>query len=130
MFNGNTLVLKGGKKGDTTYTYNDRDYDVLLDLYFKQKNIMYSHLLNSYDKFLDDEVTDLLKGDNNTFFEKATRDKIYRYKFVYDDISVKPPIVENDNKIMFPSEARTRSLTYSVKLVATITQVQETNWKT
>ena len=26
----------------------------LIDLYFKQKNIMYTHLYNSFDKFIDD----------------------------------------------------------------------------
>lgn len=124
MFNGNTLVLKGGKKKE--FTYDEREYDVLMDLYFKQKNIMYSHLLNSYDKFLDDEVTDLLSGgNNNIFFEKVTKDKIYRYKFMYEDIAIKPPTIDNDNELMYPSDARTRSLTYSVKLVATITQIQE-----
>ena len=42
----------------------------LLDLYFKQKNIMYSHLHNSFDKFLDDDVHNLLSKNQNIFFEK------------------------------------------------------------
>ena len=97
----------------------------LIDLYFKQKNIMYSHLHNSFDKLLDDDIRSLLKNGNNVFFEKITKDKMYRYKFVYDDLAIKPPTIENEDELMFPSHARTRNLTYSSKIVATITQVQE-----
>lgn len=96
----------------------------LLDLYFKQKNIMYSHLHNSFDKFLDEDVKSLLKNTKNVFFEKITKDKVYKYMFEFDNISIKPP-TDNDDEIMFPNDARTRNMTYASKLVATITQVQE-----
>jgi DNA-directed RNA polymerase II subunit RPB2 len=97
----------------------------LIDLYFKQKNIMYSHLYNSFDKFIDDDVRTLLEKGNNVFYEHVTNEKVYRYKFEYADISLKPPIIENDDDIMYPEKARERNLTYAAKLVATITQIQE-----
>lgn len=97
----------------------------LADLYFKQKNIMYTHLYSSFDKFLDEDIPNLLKGNNNVFFEKTTADKIYRYKFVFTNISIKPPFLENEEELMFPSDARTKNMTYAVKLVANIRQVQE-----
>lgn len=97
----------------------------LIDLYFRQKNIMYSHLHNSFDKFIDEDVRSLLENGNNTFFEKITKDKVYRYMFKYDDIAIKPPILDTKDEMMYPSQARTRTLTYSSKLVATITQIQE-----
>ena len=96
----------------------------LIDLYFKQKNIMYSHLHNSFDKFLDEDVKSLLKNNKNVFFEKITKDKVYRYLFEYENISIKPP-TDNEDEIMFPSTARTRNMTYEASLVATITQIQE-----
>jgi len=96
----------------------------LIDLYFKQKNIMYSHLHNSFDKFLDEDVKSLLKNNKNVFFEKITKDKVYRYIFEYENISIKPP-TDNEDEIMFPSTARTRNMTYEASLVATITQIQE-----
>lgn len=98
----------------------------LIDLYFKQKNIMYTHLYNSFDKYLDEDIQTILKNGSNIFFEKITRDKIYRYKFVYNDVAIKPPLLDTEDDIMFPSQSRTRNLTYSAKLVATITQVQDT----
>lgn len=97
-----------------------------IDLFFKQKNVMFTHLYNSYDKLLDEDIPNFLKSTNNIFFEKVTRDKVYRYKFVYDDIAVKPPFIDMDDEIMFPQHARLRNMTYASKLVATITQVQET----
>jgi DNA-directed RNA polymerase beta subunit len=96
----------------------------VIDLYFKQNYIMYSHLHNSFDKFLDDDVKSLLSTSKNVFFEKITKDTVYRYLFEYTNISVKPP-TDNDDEMMFPSAARTRNMTYAAKLVATITQIQE-----
>ncbi|ARF11367.1 DNA-directed RNA polymerase subunit beta [Klosneuvirus KNV1] len=96
-----------------------------IDLYFKQKNIMYSHLYNSFDKLLDEDIPNFLKNNNNTFFEKVTADKIYRYKFKFENIAVKPPFIDIDDEIMLPQHARLRNLTYASKLIATITQIQE-----
>ena len=90
-----------------------------------QKNIMYTHLYNSFDKCLDEDIRNLLVNGNNYFSEKVTRDKSYRYKFVYENVAIKPPILEQEDQIMFPSHARTRDLTYGSKLVATVKQVQE-----
>lgn len=102
----------------------DRIYTII-DLYFKQKNIMYTHLYNSFDKFLDEDVHNFLKNNSNIFFEKITKDKVYKYKFKFDEISIKPPYMDLDDEIMFPSNARTRYLTYASKLVANISQIQE-----
>ena len=102
------------------------DYFTLIDLYFKQKNIMYTHLYNSCDKLLDEDIPSFLSKDkNNVFFEKITKDKVYRYKFVYENLAIKPPMLENEDESMFPSHARSRNLTYGAKLVATVKQVQD-----
>lgn len=101
------------------------DVFTVIDLYFKQKNIMYSHQHNSFDKFLDDDVHDLLKNSDNIFFEKITKDKVYRYKFKFDDVAIKPPMIDAEDEMMFPQQARIRDMTYAAKLVATVTQIQE-----
>ena len=43
-----------------------------IDLFFKQKNVMFTHLYNSYDKLLDEDIPNFLKSTNNIFFEKPT----------------------------------------------------------
>lgn len=97
----------------------------IADLYFKQPNIMFSHHHNSFDKFLDEDVENFLTKGDNVFFENVTKNKIYRYKFVFSDVSIKPPTMDNEEEFMFPSDARKSNLTYAVKIVATTTQVQE-----
>jgi DNA-directed RNA polymerase II subunit RPB2 len=96
-----------------------------IDLYFKQKNVMYTHLYNSFDKLLDEDIPNFLKNNKSVFFEKVTKDKVYKYLFKFDDIAIKPPFIDMDDEIMFPQHARLRNMTYSSKLVATITQIQE-----
>ena len=97
----------------------------LTDLYFKQFNIMYSHLYNSFDKFIEYDIPNLLKNSDNIFYEKITKTKVIRNKFIFEDISIKPPTVDTTNKIIYPSTARKRNLTYRSKLVATVIQIQE-----
>lgn len=120
----NSISKKSGPIDDGVLSLDDI-YRVI-DLYFKQKNIMFTHLYNSFDKFLDEDIHFLLKKGTNTFFEKTTPQKVYRYSFEYENISIKPPVLDNGDELMFPQHARTSNLTYSVKLVANIRQVQET----
>jgi DNA-directed RNA polymerase beta subunit len=123
------MYQKGGQKKtpskELSKELTTEEIYKVVDLYFKQKNIMYTHLYNSFDKFFDEDIKLLLKNGSSVFFEKISKDKVYRYKFVYSDIAIKPPVLDSEYEIMFPSHARTRSMTYSAKLVATVTQVQE-----
>jgi len=97
----------------------------LTDLYYKQTNILYGHQHNSFNQFIDEYIYSILKKENNIFFSKITQNYVYNYKFMFENIYLKPPTLENEGELMFPSDARLRSLTYSSKLVATITQIQE-----
>ena len=96
----------------------------LADLYFKQKNIMYSHLHNSFDKMIDEDIKQLLRYGDNTFYEKITETEVIKYKFKYGKIDIIPPKLDEYTP-MFPHEARIRSLVYGLKIVATVTQIQE-----
>lgn len=106
---------------------NDDDLFGLIDLYFNRKFIMYSHNTNSFDKFIEEDIPNFLKKKNaNIFQEKITRDnKNIIYKFEYDNILIKPPTIGKEGRFMFPSDARENNLTYSAKIVATVSQVQE-----
>ena len=101
------------------------DIHKLQDLYFTQRYVMYSHLHNSFDKFLDDDVHNLLTNSSNIFFEKMTKDKIYRYRFQFENISIKPPMIDAEDEVMYPNTARIRDMSYSAKLVATVKQMQD-----
>ena len=97
----------------------------VLDLYFERKGIIFQHLFNSYNKFLFEDIKLYLDTGNHVFFEKIIGDKIIKYKFIYENISIKPPTMERENELMFPCHARDGNLTYSCKLMATVKQIQE-----
>lgn len=96
----------------------------LMNLYFNRKYVMYAHSKNSFDKFIEDDIKNFLTKGDNTFFEKITKDKNIKYKFEFDDISIRPPM-KGDGQQMYPSDARENNLTYSSKLIAKVTQIQE-----
>lgn len=96
----------------------------LTDLYFDQTDVMFSHLHDSFNKFMDEDITNILKYGDNTFFEKLHGEKVYKYKFEYDNILIKPPMTD-DGEYLMPQTACDSNLTYSSKLVASVTQIQE-----
>jgi intein/homing endonuclease len=51
--------------------------------------------------------------------------KLYRYKFIFDDVRLRPPLHNNEEDYMWPEDARKKNLTYSSKLIVTVKQVQE-----
>lgn len=106
---------------------NDLDINDIykfMDLFFDRYMIIYKHLYESFNKFLDEYIKLYLENGDHTFFEQFTKDKIIKYKFKYENISFKKPILDNSEP-MFPSDARNRNLTYKGRLLAKVTQIQE-----
>lgn len=97
----------------------------LMDLYFNRKYIMYAHARNSFDKFIEDDIKNFLTKSDNIFFEKITKDTNIKYKFEFENISIRPPVMGTAGQYMFPSDARDNNLTYASKIVAKVTQIQE-----
>lgn len=96
-----------------------------IDLYFNRKYIMYNHIYNSYNNFIEDSIRVFLKENDNTFYEKITKDSVIKYKFEFDNITLRPPIIEGTEKLMFPSDARNGNYTYASRLEARVSQIQE-----
>jgi DNA-directed RNA polymerase II subunit RPB2 len=97
----------------------------LTDLYFYKKNYIFRHLYDSYNKFLEEDIKMFLEDTDHVFNEKMTYDTIYRRKFSFKNVRIIGPKLPNGIEPMFPSDARQRNLTYSVKIIADITQIQE-----
>lgn len=94
------------------------------DLYFCEKNIMYAHSINSFNMFIDEYIRNFMLENDNTFFQRITKEKDIRHKFVFSNVSIRPPETP-DGKEMFPSDARNKKYTYGIKLIGTVTQIQE-----
>ena len=95
------------------------------DLYFNRAGVLYSHLHNSFNKFMDVDVKAFLEQGDHVIHEKIEKNKVYKYKFLFENVKINPPVMENESEAMFPSDARARSLVYSGKLIAKVTQIQE-----
>jgi DNA-directed RNA polymerase II subunit RPB2 len=122
------MTHKSDKTTVTSSVPNDLTTDDifrLTDLYFYKKNYIYRHLYDSYNKFLEEDIPLFLTGSDHVFNEKMTQDHVYRRKFRFKNIKIVGPKLPNVIEPMFPSDARHRNLTYSVKLIADVVQLQE-----
>jgi DNA-directed RNA polymerase beta subunit len=97
----------------------------LIDLYFEQQNIQFEYQYRSFNQFIEDIIPSIVTADENIFFEKVTEDKIIKYRFTFTDLAIKPPLMPNEDDLMYPIDARTCNLTYSSKYLATVTQYQD-----
>mgnify|MGYP003385804066 CR=1 FL=1 len=96
----------------------------LLDHRYSKSYILYEHLHNSYNECCNN-IINYLKTNDNTFNESRIGDILYRNRLKYENIVVVPPTTENGKKLMYPSDARNRNITYSIRFMAKITQIQE-----
>lgn len=103
-----------------------KELDNLVDLYFKQPNILYEHLFSSYHQFIDEIIPYCLKQEKNYFYENVDGPLIHFHGFKCDNIRIKPATFENDNEIKFPNEARKNHLNYFASIIVDIKQYVET----
>src|SRR5437868_7458404 len=98
------------------------------DLYFKQNGIMYSHLLNSFDKLIEEDLPLFLQNPINSIITEMIdiqTNKKYTYRFEHKNFDIKPPYLLDEDRIMYPQDARIKNLTYAAKIVSDISQIQE-----
>jgi DNA-directed RNA polymerase beta subunit len=96
----------------------------LMDARFTKKYVLYEHLHNSYNDLIN-QIINYLQTNDNMFNENRVGDLIYRYRFKFENLFVRPPLNDNGDSLMYPMDARDRNATYSIKLIAKITQLQE-----
>ena len=99
----------------------------LTDLYFNEKYILYNFQWHAYNQFISDIIRFDIIGSDHYIHEDQIGGRIYRYKILFENVAIKPPIDDNSNneEIIFPEDCRTRFLTYASKIIADISQIQE-----
>jgi len=102
---------------------NDKNIFKLIDLLLKGD--LYKSNRDSFAQFIEEIIYKELKDGQNIFSEKYKNNKIYRHRFQFDNIGLKPPINENNDELMFPEDARIKNLDYQSKLVADVKQILE-----
>ena len=63
---------------------SQNDINTLIDIYFQQSNILYTHLFDSYNIFIRNIIPYALSENN--FYENIIKDKIYVHGFKCKDI--------------------------------------------
>ena len=108
-------------------TLSSEEIFKLIDLYFNEKFILYNYQWNSFNQFINDSIRNDIMGTEHVIHEDQNGGTIYRYKIIFENVAIKPPIDDNSNdeEIIFPEDCRTRFLTYASKLIADVSQVQE-----
>lgn len=99
----------------------------LIDLFFNEKFILYSFQHNSYNQFVSDIIRRDIIGMEHIIHEDQQAGKIYRYKIIFKNVCIKPPVDDtaNDEEIIYPEDCRTRFLSYMIKVIADVSHVQE-----
>jgi DNA-directed RNA polymerase II subunit RPB2 len=96
----------------------------LIDSYFAG-DPLYKFQHDSYDQFINDIVFPMMKESPNIIAENIFNDKIYRHKLEFTNITLKPPVNEMDDELIFPEDARIKHLSYSGKLISDVKQILE-----
>lgn len=101
----------------------------LIDLFFEQNsNILIKHQIDSYNQFIHKIVPAILEGDNkkdHTIHEYILDNQLIKIKLKFENFRIEQPMMDNDEKIMYPNDAIQKNLSYWGKTYATITQYQE-----
>lgn len=96
-----------------------------IDLYFSKDRIMFTHLYNPFNKMIEESIPKFVCENEWSFFDKIDGTKKYRNILKFSNIAIQKPIPENEDEIMYPSDASERKLTYSSKILADIGQFLE-----
>mgnify|MGYP000476366140 CR=1 FL=1 len=111
--------------GDGINDLNINEIFRLADFHFNKKNYIFRHLYDSYNKFLEEDVKNFLETGEHIFTEAITPSTYYKYRFQYENIRIDEPTLSNGIEPMFPSDARHNRMTYSVRLIANVSQYQD-----
>lgn len=126
------------KKVDELQTFIEKDpfknHDIqllswiLFDNYFS-KNKLTEHHIESYNKFIDTYIPNILQNDNPIIvrerYNKHKKRYMDEWHIEFDNIIISQPgIKENDSsvKLLYPAEARWRNLTYASYLYFDVKQ--------
>jgi DNA-directed RNA polymerase II subunit RPB2 len=106
---------------------NGVDIFKLIDLYFNEKFILYSYQWHTFNEFINETIRNDISNIEHIIGEDISGGHIYRYKLLFENVSIKPPVDDNSNEeeIVFPEDCRTRFLTYASKIIADVSQIQE-----
>jgi len=111
---------------DVNTAYDPEPYFALLDMYFERNNqVLVKHQIDSFDQFIEEVIPSILQDSDNIISEKIGDNKIVKYRLTFEELGIKPPMLEVEEELMFPLDAIQKNLSYSSIYTATVTQWQD-----
>jgi DNA-directed RNA polymerase beta subunit/intein/homing endonuclease len=97
----------------------------IIDLYFNTPKVLYNHLFQSYEQFINEIIPYSLINEPNYFYTNITNNEVYMHGFKFTNVRFKPATFDNDNMYKFPSDARKNHLNYFGTIIADVQQFYE-----
>ncbi len=107
-----------------TSGYKSKEQKAVIDIMetFFTSGALYHHVHASYDFLINTIIPQTLSKEPNVFFESVSDTKIYMHGFNCSNIRIKCPTFWNDNKELYPNDARSNDLNYTAPIIADISQ--------
>jgi len=117
---------------DTQFDY-DRDTWSIIDEYFSQPEILVKHQINSFDKFINNDISEIIQHQNplevGVGWDSKKGHYARKYTVNFGRIYLSKPLVLERNesiKVLLPNEARDRDLTYAAPVFVDVEHQLET----
>lgn len=103
-----------------------KDFEPVERLLFKKQYAQYTHIYDSYNRWIDKSIPEYLTKARHIIYEERNENSVVRHLFRFSNIEFHLPRDETPNeKIITPTIAKIRNLTYSSKLMAKVEQIME-----
>jgi DNA-directed RNA polymerase II subunit RPB2 len=101
------------------------DLNKLIKLYFNQPQILYKHLIDSYNQLVEEIIPNSISNETNYFYENVDNNLIFYHGFNVKNIRIRHPIIESNNNILYPYHARKNQLNYFGSIIGDVEQIVE-----
>lgn len=118
--------METDKNGDVTKLLQTKHLEPVERLLFKKNHASYEYNTNSFNRLIDTVIRSILMKGRYIIDEERHENKIVRNLFRFSDIEFHLPKDDSPNeKIITPTIAKTRMLTYASKMTAKVEQIME-----
>jgi DNA-directed RNA polymerase II subunit RPB2 len=108
---------------DPNENYDVEPYFALIDLFFdSDPKRLVDHHMKSFTQFIEEIIPSVVQSKDNIISEKITENYVFRNRLVFENIGLRPPMLENTGVPLFPLDAIHRNISYSSEYKATVTQ--------
>ena len=94
---------KSDKSDDNMNNLTIQDLFRLADLNFYNKNLIFRHLYDSYNKFVEEDIKNFLELEEHVITESITPEEFYKHRFQFRNIRVQEPMLDNDVEPVYPA---------------------------